>query len=215
MISPQSLLDRLPNLDLRSLPREAELAVYMVHNSRDPDDYYFLFDFEEFVDRSNAGLFVCPALRILAGRDDFSRTTFAADFRQVFAAEFDQMRADLAKTKGKRGWLDWGIGLNEIVANLVLAIALSLGRTILSALKLPNPFKGKSAEAKLADEIEDTKRKVETALERIDVTLHPELYEHAYRDGPKGPNARLDREAWPLPDHIRAHLYDGKSGAWW
>ena len=67
MIDPRKLLDRLPDLTLPTLTREAEIAVYMVHNSRDPDDYFFLFDFEEFVDRSSHGAFVRPVLRILAG----------------------------------------------------------------------------------------------------------------------------------------------------
>ncbi|MEM7752911.1 MAG: hypothetical protein AAF230_05810, partial [Pseudomonadota bacterium] len=82
-------------------------------------------------------------------------------------------------------------------------------------IKRPAFLRGKTDEAKLQNEIEATKRKVETALERIDVTLHPELYDHAYRDGPLGKISGLDRDAWPLPAHVRAHLHDQESGSWW
>lgn len=220
MIDPKKLLDRLP--DLPTLTKEAEIAVYLVHNSRDAEDYFFLFDFEEFVDRSKHGVFVRPVLRIFAGRDDFSRTHFAQEFRAVFAAEFDAMRAALAQKKGKRGWLDWDLSisgaidaLGGLAANLVLATALSLGKTVFGDIQRPAFLRGKTDEAKLQDEIAATKRKVETALERIEVTLHPELYEHAYRDGPMGRISGLDREAWPLPAHVRAHLNDGESRSWW
>ncbi|MEL7151748.1 MAG: hypothetical protein AAGK71_13500 [Pseudomonadota bacterium] len=221
-MDPKALLSRLQAIDLPTLTKDAEIAVYLVHNSRDAEDYFFLFDFEEFADRSNQGLFVRPVLRIFAGRDDFSRSTFAQEFRAVFAREFDAMRVALADKKGKRGWLNWDFGVNSavdllggLVANLVLATALSIGKGVFGNVQLPKLLKGKTDEAKLQDEIDATKRKVETALERIEVTLHPELYDHAYRDGPLGKISGLDREAWPLPAHVRAHLNDGESGAWW
>lgn len=204
------------------LMREVEIAVYLVHNSRDPEDYFFLFDFEEFVARSESGIFVRPALRIFAGRDDFSRTLFARQFRDVFAAEFDRMRRELTSGKGKRGWLDWTfVGssavdvIGGLVANLVLATALSIGRRAFSGIALPKLLSGKAPEAKLADRIEGTKSQVEVALARIDVTIHPELYDHAWRDGYKGRISDMDRDAWPLPAYVRAHLDRGKSTAWW
>ncbi|MEL6532390.1 MAG: hypothetical protein AAFN09_08295 [Pseudomonadota bacterium] len=218
----KSLRDRLSGLALPALGKEAEIAVFLVHNSRDPEDYFFLFDFEEFADRSRAGIFVRPALRVYAGRDDFSRVTFARQFRAVFQREFDRMRTELAEGKGKRGWLDFKLGVSAVdligglVANLVLAIATSAGKVVLTRiLGLPNLLKAKSDEAKLADEIDKTKRQVESALERIEVTLHRELYDHAYRGGPAGKVSGLDRDAWPLPDYVRAHLSDGESGSWW
>jgi hypothetical protein len=216
----RDLRTALSGLSLPALTREVEIAVYMVHNSDDAEDYFFLFDFAEFADRSRAGLFVRPVLRIHAGRDDFSRTRFAREFRAVFAREFDRMRADLARGKGRMGWLSWGANsvldvIGGLVANLVLAVALSLGKQVLGMLGLASVLKGRSAEAKLADEIDRTKGQVESALARIEVTLHPELYEHAYRHGLKGPRAGLDRAAWPLPDYVRAHLGDGESGSWW
>ena len=207
---------------LPTLTRDAEIAVYMVHNSRDAEDYFFLFDFEMFVDRSSGGFFVRPKLRVFAGRDDFSRSDFAKAFRDVFAREFDRMRAELAAKKGKKGWLDWGIGfpnpvdlIGSLVSNLVLALALSVGKQLLGQVAMPRFLKGKSAEAKLADEIDRSKAQVEAALQRIEITLHRELYDHAYRDGAMGKISGLDRDAWPLPDYVRTHLDQGRSGSWW
>lgn len=218
----KKIVDNLPELKVPDLTRKAEISVFLIHNSRDTEDYFFLFDFEEFVDRSNGGFFVRPVLRVFAGRDDFSRTRFAREFREVFAREFDRMRAELAAKKGKRGWLTWSFGLNSavdmiggLVGNLVLAIALSVGRKVLGDISLPRLLTGKSDEAKLADEIDRTKGKVETALSEIEITIHPELYYHAYRDGHLGKISGMDRDAWPLPGYVSAHLQDNKSGSWW
>ena len=101
------------------------------------------------------------------------------------------------------------------MANLVLAVALSLGRKLIGQIALPAILKGKSAEARLVDEIEQTKGRVETALEAIDVTIHPELHAFAYRDGPPGRIGGMDRDAWPLPAYVRTHLDAGSSGSWW
>lgn len=216
----KGIRSQLPGLELPTLAREAEIAVYLIHNSADAEDYFFLFDFEEFADRSKAGWFVRPALRVFAGRDDFSRVAFARQFREVFAAEFDRMRAELGAAKGKRGWLNWNLGVSAVdligglVANIVLAIALSAGKAVLGRIALPQILQGKTAEAKLADEIERTKGQVETALERIDVSLHPELNAHARALGGAGASG-VDRDAWPLPEYVRAHLADGRSGSWW
>lgn len=218
----QKLFDNLPEVRMPDLTKKAEISVYLVHNSRDPEDYFFLFDFEEFVDRSDGGYFVRPVIRIFSGRDDFSRTRFARQFREVFAHEFDRMRAELAAKKGKRGWLSWGFGLNSaveivggLVGNLVLAAALSIGKKVLGDISLPRILAGKSDEAKLADEIDRTKDKVEKALTEIEITIHPELYYHAYRDGHLGKISGMDRDAWPLPEFVRLHLQDQKSGSWW
>jgi hypothetical protein len=214
-----SWLMKLPDIGLPSLMREAEIAVYLIHNSGDAEDYFFLFDFEEFADRSKAGLFVRPALKIFAGRDDFSRTLFARQFRDVFAMEFDRMRAELAGQGKSRGWLDWNVGVvafaSDFVATLVLGLAVLAGRSLFRNMSLPKILKGKSAEAKLADEIDQTKGQVEAALARIDVTLHPELLDHAEAVGVTLKRADLDRDAWPLPDYVRTHLGAKESGSWW
>ncbi|MBO9413844.1 MULTISPECIES: hypothetical protein [unclassified Ruegeria] len=218
----KKLFDTIPDFKVPDLTKRAEISVYMVHNSRDPEDYFFLFDFEEFVDRSNGGYFVRPVVRIFSGRDDFGRTRFAREFREVFAREFDRMRAELAAQKGKRGWLSWSFGFNSVVdvfgglvGNLVLAAATSVGKRVLGDLALFRILAGKSDEAKLADEIDRTKAKVERALAEIEITIHPELYYHAYRDGHLGKISAMDRDAWPLPDYVRSHLKDRTSGSWW
>ncbi|MEM9319815.1 MAG: hypothetical protein AAGA70_12540 [Pseudomonadota bacterium] len=212
------LTDHLPGLP--TLTKVAEINVYLIHRSADPEDYIFLFDFEEFADRSKAGLFVRPAIRLFAGRDDFSRVTFARQFRSVFATEFDRMRGELGVVKGKRGWLNFNFGLSAVdligglVANLVLAVALSAGKAVLGKLALPGLLQSKSAEAKLADEIDRTKGQVEAALQQIDVTLHPELNAHARAHGGALASG-VDRDAWPLPNYVRVHLNDRESGSWW
>lgn len=205
--------------ELPTLGREAEIAVYLIHNSNDAEDYFFLFDFEEFVDRSKGGIFVRPVLRVFAGRDDFSRVRFARQFREVFAREFDRMRSELGNKGEKRGWLSWNFNvvdlISDFVATMVLAVALSLGKALFGWVKVPGFLKGRSAEAKLADEIDRTKGQVEAALADLDVSLHPELLAHAERVGGPQKRADLKREAWPLPDYVRAHLGDGESGSWW
>lgn len=217
----KAITDTVGNLSLPTLGRDAEIDVYLVHNSPDPEDYFFLFDFEEFVARSGGGIFVRPVLRVYAGRDDFSRMQFARQFRAVFAAEFDRMRAELAGGKERRGWLDWNFGfdgaslISGLVANLVLAIALQAGRAVLGQIRLPRMLRGKSAEARLAEEIDRTKGQVETALERIAVTLHAELYDHAFREVAAPPVREIDREAWPLPGFVRAHMGSGRNAARW
>ncbi len=187
----KGITEWVSGFSLPSLTRDAEIAVYLIHNSRDPEDYFFLFDFEEFVDRSKGGVFMRPTLRVFAGRDDFSRSDFARQFRVVFASEFDRMRRDLAQKKGKRGWLDFEFGLGgaldllgSLVSNLMLAIALSVGKQPLGQLAMPGFLKGKSAEAKLADEIDRTKERVEVALRKIDI-----------RDASRALRARVSR--WP------------------
>lgn len=206
-------------MSLPTLGREAEIAVYLVHNSSDAEDYFFLFDFEEFVDRSKEGIFVRPVLRVFAGRNDFSRTQFARQFREVFGREFDRMRSGQADKGKKGGWLSWNFNvvdlISDFVATLVLGLALSVGRMVLGQLAVPSFLKGKSAEAKLADEIDRTKGQVEAALAALDVSVHPELLAHAERVGGTQKRADLERDAWPLPDYVRAHLEDGRSGSWW
>ncbi|GAA6162785.1 hypothetical protein NBRC116590_04890 [Pelagimonas sp. KU-00592-HH] len=212
------LLNQLPDLSLPEMTREVEIAVYLVHNSTDPEDYFFLFDFEEFVEKSKAGLFVRPVIRIFAGRDDFSRTIFAREFREVFSREFDRMRAELAAKKNRFGWLSFGTAfdlLSGFVSSIVLSIALSAGNKILERIGVGALLKGKSDGAKLRDEIEKTKSQVETALQRIEITIHRELYDYAYRDGFMGKISGMDREAWPLPHYVRSHLDKGESSSWW
>lgn len=206
--------------DMPKLGRVVDIPVYMIHTTSDAEDYFFLFDFERFAEASTAGTFVKPGLTVFAGRNDFSRSVFARHFRETFQTEFDRMRADLGKSKN-RGWLSWQVGagiggfVSGIVADLVLAIALSAGRAALGRISVPGWIKGKSRETALNDEIAGLKTQVDTALAEWDISLHPELYERARALG--GPVSRVGMadEAWPLPDYVRAHLEDGGSGSWW
>jgi hypothetical protein len=207
---------------LPSVTRDAEIDIYLVHASSEPEDYFFLFDFEKFVERSKGGVFVRPKLRVFAGRSDFGRLVFARQFRQVFADEFDHMRAALATKSGKRGWLDWNLPFNlatdlisGFVANVILAIALSVGRKMFGELSIPKILKSKSDQSKLEDEIHETKDNVESALARIDVVLHPELVKHAQTFGPVSGMLDLDPDAWPLPAYVKTHLTQPESGSWW
>jgi len=217
-------MEKLPSVSLGDLSwpdvtREVEIAVYLVHNSNDAEDYFFLFDFEEFVEKSRSGLFVRSVLQVFAGRADFSRTLFARQFREVFANEFDRMRTELAASKNSKwGWLSFGNAINLVgglVSNLVLALALSAGSKVMQGLGIARVFTAKSDGTKLRDEIEKTKSQVETAHERIEITIHRELYDHAYSDGYLGKISDMDREAWPLPAYVRAHLTQRSNGSWW
>ncbi len=218
------LAAHLPRLELPELGRTAEIPVYVIHNSPDPEDYFFLFNFEEFVERSKGGVFVRPKLKVWAGRSDFSRRVFARQVREVFAQEFDQMRAKLvqAQSRGKWGWMDFEIGgfgltglASSLVSNVVLLLAVSTGRALFGNISLPTWMRGKNAEIKLEDEIEDTKKRVEDALSRIDIALHRDLYNHAFARSAPGKLTGMDYDAWPLPAYVAEHLGDQKSGAWW
>ncbi len=225
MKKARDIVDRLrgalPEIDWPTLGRQVDIPVYVIHNSPDAEDYFFIFDFEEFVERSREGIFVRPRLKVWAGRADFSRTLFARQFREAFAREFDAARQALRaeKTKGKGiGWLGWDLGfdiVSSFVANVVLLIALTTGRAVLNMLPLPGWARGKSDDVKLEDQIDATRRKVDEALERLDLTLHRELYNHAWRGQSPGPLTGMDYDAWPLPGHVSRHLEDGKSGSWW
>lgn len=207
---------------LPKMTKDAEIDIYLVHASADPEDYFFLFDFENFVEKSKGGAFVRPKLRVYAGRSDFGRLVFARQFRQVFATEFDSMRSALANKNKKQGWLSWSTPFNlatdlisGFVANVVLALALSVGRKLLGDFSLPKVFKGKSAESKLQNEIDETKDRVEKALMHIDVVLHPELLKHAETYGRVPSLEGLDPDAWPLPAYVRTHLTQPVSSSWW
>ncbi|MEM9970767.1 MAG: hypothetical protein AAF762_06670 [Pseudomonadota bacterium] len=225
----RDMLDRvqaaLPEVAWPKLGREVALPVYMVHNSRDAEDYFFIFDFEEFVERSREGMFVRPRLLVWAGRQDFSRAEFARQVRQAFHREFDAARAALAAEKGKRrglGWFGWDMGFDvlsslgaALISNIVLLLAVTTGRAVLKALPLPKWTQKKSDDAKLEDHIRDVQGRVDAALADLEVKLHRELYNHAWRGQPPGPLTGMDYDAWPLPGHVAAHLDDRTSGSWW
>ncbi|MBB5516768.1 hypothetical protein FHS89_002810 [Rubricella aquisinus] len=199
------------SVEMPTLTRDADIDVYLVHNSLDPEDYFFQFDFEQFMERSKRGLFVRPRLRIWAGRSDFDRRRFARQFREVFAREFEAMRRQNGQGKSW-GWIDFGSTLLFPVA-LVSTIVVNL--VLLAALGLDTDKRKRRRARQIEAEVEETKERVEDALSRITITLHRELYSYAYRSGTPGKLTGMDYEAWPLPAYVRAHMQDGESSSWW
>ncbi len=209
---------------LPTLGRQVPIPVYMVHNSDHPDDYFFIFDFEEFVEKSRDGMFVRPKIKLFAGRDDFNRGAFARQFRVSFAKQFDAARDTLVAQKKQGGWFGWlsetaseisGSNLQAFAAHVVLLVSLSAGKMVLSAILPARFFSGRSSAQKLEESIEDTKVKVDLALERLEVVLHWELCAHAfYGDQPEGFREE-DYDTWPLPEYVKEHLDDKETGAFW
>ncbi len=214
----EKLADRaraaLPRLTLPEIGRAVEIPIYLIHNSPDPEDYFFIFDFEQFVERSRAGLFARPKLKVWAGRDDFDRRTFAREFRKGFAREFDIARAMLAEEESKgRGWLGWLPGPSDLVGlastlatNVVLLVALSAGKMIFGEWRRPGWLQRRSEAEALEAAIAETQGKVDAALARVEIVLHMDLYRHAWRGQPGGRLTGMDYDAWPLPHFVAQHL---------
>lgn len=207
------------------LPR-AEVPVYLVHKGRGAEAYFFVFDFDAFVTASRKGAFVRPALKLFAGRDDFDRDLFAGHFRKSFAEAFDEMRLALRaeqEAKGQRwGWLGWvpdvallgGAALGA-VGMMVMALALLAGRAVLPEIRMPRLWSKASETEKLEARIEGLKGRVDQALTRISVALHPELQLQAIRKGGPGDPDEITFGDWPLPEHVAEHLEDGASVPVW
>ncbi|CTQ49616.1 hypothetical protein [Jannaschia donghaensis] len=211
-MSRQGILSRvwdvLPEVRMPSLGRKVDIPVHVIHNSPDAEDYFFIFDFEQFVERSRTGLFVQPRLLIWAGRDDFDRRTFARHVRLAFAREFDAARdaLDAGKRRGG-GWLTWEraewLPSEGVIALFVLGLATSAlsatGRALLGLIPRPRWMRGNSAEERLETEILETQERVDVALAGLKVELHMDLYRHAWRGQPGGRLTGMDYDAWPLP----------------
>ena len=211
---PERLKAMAPRLSLPQLGRAVDVPVYLVHNSIDAEDYYFIFDFEEFVEASRSGAFVRPRIKIWAGRKDFSRAKFARQFRLSFAKEFEAARDALnAQNQKGGGWFSWldgldifSVNLTSFAANVVLLVALNAGKLALSALPRPGFLKSANEKQKLEAEIEKTKLQVDAALEAMTITIHMDLFRHAYRDGGAKGLMDVDRDAWPLPEFVLREL---------
>ena len=211
---PERLKAMAPRLSLPQLGRAVDVPVYLVHNSIDAEDYYFIFDFEEFVEASRSGTFVRPRIKIWAGRKDFSRAKFARQFRLSFAKEFEAARDALnAQNQKGGGWFSWldgldifSVNLTSFAANVVLLVALNAGKLALSALPRPGFLKSANEKQKLEVEIEKTKVQVDAALEAMTITIHMDLFRHAYRNGGAKGLMDVDRDAWPLPEFVLREL---------
>ncbi len=199
-----------------SVGKTVDVPVYVIHQGPGAEEYVFVFDFAEFVDRSREGLFVRPRLVVWAGRRDFGQLAFMRQFRAAFARDFEAARVQLeaeADRKSGQGWFGWlrdlwGKGLGGFASELVLLVALSAGRKALAQVGRAHLLAGKSEARQLEDVIADTQAKVDEALEAMEVRLHPELYAYAWRGQRPGPEDGMDRDAWPLPGHVARLLGD-------
>jgi len=221
----ERIADSLPDL---SLAKEVEIPIYLVHNSSDAENYTFLIDFERFLREAKLGIFARPILKVWAGRSDFDRGVFARNLREAFSHEFARMRSE-AVTPKKEGWFSLkfgdvltGAAAVNFLGTIVLYAAMTGSKMVLrgagSALglgRLLSTFKGSSRLEKAEANILEKQQIVDAALAKVDVTLHRDLYVHAYRDTSPGSMTGLDRDAWPLPNYVKAHLDDGKTGSWW
>ncbi|MCK0120885.1 hypothetical protein MWU61_10055 [Loktanella sp. F6476L] len=210
----QGVKSMVPSLAWPQLGRVVDVPVYIIHNSPEVEDYYFIFDFEEFVESSRRGVFVRPRIQVWAGRKDFSRSQFARQFRTSFAQEFEAARGALkAQNAEGNGWFSWldafdvfSNNLTNFAANVVLLVALNAGKLALSSLPLPKLFKGVPDGQKLEDEIAKTKTQVDAALSAMTISLHIDLLNHAFRHGGVKGIMDVDRDAWPLPDFVKREL---------
>lgn len=209
------LQENLSKLSLPKLGREVAIPVFLIHNSSSSEDYYFIFDFEEFVERSQAGVFVRPKLKVWAGRDDFDRSEFASQFRQSFSQEFDAARSALVATANNKGWFGWLKTVKQdvvqgpmtsFVANVVLLTALSAGRLVVSQVLPAGWFQGAPDSQKLEESIEATKGKVDAALAQLELVLHRDLLMHAFFGQIPERYLEVDFDAWPLPGFVQEHL---------
>ncbi|WP_179378445.1 hypothetical protein [Jannaschia marina] len=204
----------IPQLTLPELRQKVEIPVYVVHNSADPDDYFFIFDFEQFVERARSGLFVRPVLKVWSGRADLERRLFARRFRQSFAREFEAARLQLAQEKGREaGWFGWLpaptdlIGLaSTLTANVLLLLATQAGKALWGRRPLPGMLRRKSDEEQLEAAITETQTRVDAALRDLEIVLHIDLFRHAWRGRTGGRLTGMDYDAWPLPDFVTCHL---------
>ena len=222
----KTLTDKLWNSlpEMPTLGTTTDIPVYVIHNGPYKEDYFFIFDFEEFVEKSGSGRFVRPRLQVWAGRDDFDRSVFARQFRESFSAEFDVARQALREKDKTRdwGWLtwdvrtgDWDIGLSVFVAQVVLLIALSAGKFAWSSIPFPKWMTGKSNEEKLDASIRETQEKVDVALKRMKIRVHPELLRQAFREEVAPKSLKAEEDAWPLPTDVVEHLGDGRTQSRW
>lgn len=206
------MLERLKSLQLPDFGKTVDVPVYLIHTGPEAETYFFIFDFEEFVEKGQSGLFVRPRLLVWSGRRDFSRPRFARQFRAAFAEQFDAARAALdAQGTVSKGWFGWlraqfGSGIKDFAANLLLALALNAGRGLLGHIGKAHLLSGKSDTAKLEEAIAGTQGKVDAALTEMEIRLHPDLYTHAWQGQAPGPMSGIDRNAWPLPGSVAQHL---------
>jgi hypothetical protein len=196
-----------PSMPSFKIGRERAFPVHVVHNSGNPEDYFFSFDFDAFFEGSkDTGMFTRPVFHVIAGRDDFDRRIFARQMRESFSEAFEEARAKdaeakrlAAKAKKREGLggfdiLDMiALGVGSIVSGAFILplVYLMLGLLGLSAVmeflesllaKLKAPFAQKK-EASLEEEIEGARGRVDAALANLSITLDWDLFVNAMGPG--------------------------------
>ncbi|MEM1299038.1 MAG: hypothetical protein AAGH68_07125 [Pseudomonadota bacterium] len=211
--------DQLPEFTLTS---DVEIPIYLIHHGPGAEDYEILCDFEAFMKANQKSFLARPVLRVWAGRKDFERYLFARHLRVAFSDQFETLRNVHRQEMERSSWslpsvgdvLLWGLTLtSSAVGGLLLWIATETGRSALSRIggiirssMVGRALRGKSAEEQLEDLIEEKKQVVDEGLARLEVTLHRDLYDYAWRGQPPGPMTGMDRGAWPLPDFVRERM---------
>ena len=213
--------DQLPEISLVS---DVEVPIYVIHHGPGAEDYELLCDFEQFMKASQSGLLNRPLLRVWAGRQDFERYLFARHLREAFSQQFETVRQmhQAEKEAQEKAWslpsagdvLLWGLNIaGGLVGSLLLYIATETGRTAIERISkiikrsvIGRALGSSSAEAELEELIEEKKAVIDSALSRIEIVLHCELYAYAWRGQPPGPMTGMDREAWPLPSFVRERM---------
>ncbi|MEM6678668.1 MAG: hypothetical protein AAF675_12435 [Pseudomonadota bacterium] len=230
-------LPERPALPDLGLWKKAPIPVYLLHRSGDPEDYFFVLDFEAFMAESRRGTFVRPVLEVWAGRDDFRRDHFARALREAFTREFaglqqaliDEIDAERRpRRSGLHGLLSLDLGLGAgmvaglgLMQTLVLWLAVSAGSALIGELRgllRRLTDRVKSPEERLTalqETIREKQAVIDEALAAMRIRLHPELWEHAFRGRVGGPLRHVEQDAWPLPPYVRAHMEDGESSSWW
>lgn len=215
--------DQVPELTLAS---DVEVPIYVIHDGQGAEDYALLCDFEAFLRESKSGLFHRPVLSVWAGRDDFERVVFARHLREAFTHQFDLVR-DAHRAEAEAAQRRWSLrlpGLGEIllwgwgatgglIGVLLLYVATAatgdalreIGQVLRNSI-LGRAVRGKDPDEALEEMIAEKRGVIDAALARQSVTLHPELYAHAWRGQRPGPMTGMDREAWPLPAFVRDRM---------
>ncbi|MEM0945476.1 MAG: hypothetical protein AAGI70_16195, partial [Pseudomonadota bacterium] len=100
---------------------------------------------------------------------------------------------------------------NPVVNLILLGTALTAGRRSVAGLvTLAGQVIHRAAlgdpASRLEGEVKDLQSAIDSALARIEIRLHRELYAHAHRGIAPTSMTGMDRAAWPLPDTIRREL---------
>ncbi|MEM9141156.1 MAG: hypothetical protein AAGB15_15115, partial [Pseudomonadota bacterium] len=149
------------------------------------------------------------------------RHLFARQLRLAFSTQFDAIRAlHQAEAEAKRTrWIGlpslsdlilWGLtGAAGLAGSILLYLATTVAgdalKDVVNRLRKALGTSGNPEQA-LEELIETKKDVIDQALIRLDITLHRDLYLHAWRGQRPGPMTGMKRDAWPLPDFVQERM---------